>query len=42
LLILCALAILFPRAFAYPFALVAVWLGAALLVRGLVLRRHRK
>lgn len=42
LVILCALAILFPRAFAYPFAFVAVWFGVALLVRGFMLRRHRK
>lgn len=42
LVVLCALAILFPRAFAYPFALVAIWLGTAFIVRGFALRRRRR
>lgn len=42
LVVLCVLAIFFPRAFAYPFALIAAWLGAAFVVRWLALRRHRR
>ena len=38
---LAALAVTFPRGFAYPFAAIASWLAVALLYRGVVLRRRR-
>ena len=42
LLGLGALAVVFPRLLAYPVAAAAVWIGAALLVRGYRLRRRGK
>jgi cardiolipin synthase len=46
---IAVLALTFPRGVAYPLAIVAAWLAAALLVRGLALlreqqrrRRHRR
>jgi cardiolipin synthase len=41
LLVLAALAVIFPRAFSYPLAVVLAWLAIALLYRGLTLHtRH--
>jgi len=41
LLALAGLAIVFPRGFAYPIAALLAWIAAALLYRGLALRRER-
>jgi len=35
------LAVTYPRGFAYPFAMVAAWVAAALLFRGCALLRER-
>jgi cardiolipin synthase len=37
-----ALAIVFPRSIAYPLAVVAIWLAAALLYRGIELLREQR
>ena len=41
LAVLALLAVRYPRAFAYPVAMVAVWVAAALLYRGFTLLRER-
>jgi cardiolipin synthase len=38
LIVLAVLAVVYPRGFAYPFAAIAIWFGAALLYRGYLLR----
>jgi cardiolipin synthase len=42
LLGLAALVLTFPRGFAYPVAVIAVWFAAALLVRAAALEQSRK
>jgi cardiolipin synthase len=42
LMVLGVLAVVYPRGFAYPFAAIATWFGAALLYRGYLLLRAKQ